>query len=246
MQDQTERMRRLIDDLLSLSRVEMDEHLPPSGVVDMTSLANDTIGALRPQLDAKSIEAGVVSDGPARAIGDRDQLTEVLQNLLENAIKYSAPGSSVRLEVKGDLRRDQVETGPPSLGAESSRLAIASPPPNLPGEFVAVSIRDQGQGIDRRSLPRLSERFFRVDGQKSGPREGTGLGLAIVKHIINRHRGGFVVESALGAGSVFTVALPCAPAQVQQADPEAGSEQASPPPAAEPLPGPPPAEQGAE
>jgi two-component system phosphate regulon sensor histidine kinase PhoR len=237
MQDQTERMRRLIDDLLSLSRVEMDEHLPPDGVVDMASLAHDTLGALRPQLDAKSIEADVAADGPARAVGDRDQLTEVLQNLVENAIKYSAPGSAILLDVKGEQRRDQVEVGPLSLGEDASRLALASPPTNLPGAFVAVSVRDQGQGIDRRDLPRLSERFFRVDGQKSGPREGTGLGLAIVKHIINRHRGGFVVESALGEGSVFTVSLPCAPEQTVQADPhgaDTGADAVSEPTGAEP------------
>ena len=208
MNDQTERMRRLIDDLLSLSRVEMNEHLPPGGETDLTAISEDVIDALRPLLQSKSITAEIIADGPAGAVGDRDELTEVVQNLVENAIKYSPEGSNVRISVAADLGREAAESPPLSLGPEASRLTLAGPPARAGDRFAVVRIADDGQGIERRNLPRLSERFFRVDGQKSGPREGTGLGLAIVKHIVSRHRGGIAVESAPGAGSVFSVFIP--------------------------------------
>ncbi|WP_233128231.1 ATP-binding protein [Maricaulis sp. W15] len=207
MFDQTERMQRLINDLLSLSRVEMDEHVLPGGTADMAAIIDDVVDVLRPQITEKSITLSVEAD-PATAMGDRDQLLEVVMNLVENAIKYSEPGATVTLQLSNDLTRDQAERPGLLLGEGASRLTLAAPSSDAADRFVAVRIRDAGKGIERRNLPRLSERFYRVDGQKSGPREGTGLGLAIVKHIINRHRGGFTVESLPGAGSVFTVFLP--------------------------------------
>ncbi|WP_297736676.1 ATP-binding protein [uncultured Maricaulis sp.] len=207
MFDQTERMQRLINDLLSLSRVEMDEHVPPSSTADLGSIVEDVVDVLRPQLTEKSIELDMQVE-PALAVGDRDQLLEVVMNLVENAIKYSAAGSTVEIRLSANLTRDQAERPGLMLGPEASRLTLAAPASEPGDRFMAVRIRDGGQGIERRNLPRLSERFYRVDGQKSGPREGTGLGLAIVKHIINRHRGGFTVESLPGAGSVFSVFLP--------------------------------------
>ncbi|MCW5724148.1 MAG: histidine kinase [Maricaulaceae bacterium] len=208
MQDQTERMRRLIDDLLSLSRIEMDEHLPPGGKADLSKLAGDIVDALAPLADEKNVTVRVDAGGPARVTGDRDQLLEVAQNLLENAIKYSPSGAEVLIEVRAGLSREAAEKLASPLSPDASRLAIASPPGASGRRYAAMQVRDSGPGIDRRHLPRLSERFYRVDGQKSGPREGTGLGLAIVKHIVNRHRGGLVVESAPGAGSVFTAYFP--------------------------------------
>ena len=208
MFDQTERMQRLINDLLSLSRVEMDEHVPPSGDTDMVALVEDVVAFLRPQLNERDVSLSLTLPDEAGAIGDRDQLTEVVLNLVENAIKYSPEGGSLAITVEGPLARDDAERPPMILGEASSRLTLAAPS-SEPGErYVAVRVRDTGKGIERRNLPRLSERFYRVDGQKSGPKEGTGLGLAIVKHIVNRHRGGFTVESAPGVGSVFSVFLP--------------------------------------
>lgn len=209
MFDQTERMQRLINDLLSLSRVEMDEHVPPSGTADMVAVIEDVVDVLRPQLTDKSINL-VVEAAPAAAVGERDQVLEVVMNLVENAIKYSGAGSTVSLHLESDLTRDQAERPGLLLGDSASRLTLAAPASESHDRYVAVRIRDGGKGIERRNLPRLSERFYRVDGQKSGPREGTGLGLAIVKHIINRHRGGFTVESLPGEGSVFSVFLPLA------------------------------------
>lgn len=212
MYDQTERMRRLIDDLLSLSRVEMDEHLPPSDEVDLAAIAHDTVDVLGPLAREKGILLEADADEAALAIGQRDQLIEVAQNLVENAIKYSPKGSSVVLEVASGLTRDQAEKSGHALGPQAARVSIAQPA-SVSGasssrRYTILRVRDAGAGIERRHLPRLSERFYRVDGQKSGPKEGTGLGLAIVKHIVSRHRGGFVVESAPGEGSVFTVYLP--------------------------------------
>ncbi|HAQ34161.1 MAG: histidine kinase [Maricaulis sp.] len=211
MHDQTERMRRLIDDLLSLSRVEMDEHLPPSDEVDVAAIAHDTVDVMGPQARKKGIVLEAKAEDRAIAIGQRDQVIEVAQNLVENAIKYSGAGSRVVLEVATGLSREEAERSRPPLGDQSARVAIASPTGqggSAPRRYTVLRVRDAGAGIERRHLPRLSERFYRVDGQKSGPKEGTGLGLAIVKHIVSRHRGGFVVESAPGEGSVFSVYLP--------------------------------------
>ena len=219
MFDQTERMQRLINDLLSLSRVEMDEHVPPSGQIDLVDLVRDVTDFLRPQLQDKAIDLTLDLPARATAVGDRDQLTEVALNLVENAIKYSPEGAGVRITVTEPLPRDAVERPPLILGETASRLTLAAPKSETGGRYVALRVQDCGKGIERRNLPRLSERFYRVDGQKSGPKEGTGLGLAIVKHIVNRHRGGFTVESAVGEGSVFSVFLPvCAPKEESAAN----------------------------
>lgn len=209
MREQTDRMRRLIDDLLSLSRVEMNEHLPPSGTVDLRSLLPDVIDSLRPMAEARAISLQVtLPDTPVTVTGDRDQVYEVVENLIENAIKYSIEGRTVEISALDDCPRDRAEHDPERLADTSARLLLAGPPFDPRQRYGVVRVRDYGGGIDRRYLPRLSERFFRVDGQKSGPAAGTGLGLAIVKHIVTRHRGGFSVESAPGTGSRFTVFFP--------------------------------------
>ena len=224
MFDQTERMQRLINDLLSLSRVEMDEHVPPSGLADVSGIIDDVVDVLRPQLAEKSITLDIVpaAASSVAAVGDRDQLLEVVMNLVENAIKYSDAGAGIALEVTTDLSRDQAERPGLILGEGASRLTLAAPAYEAGDRFVAIRVRDSGKGIERRNLPRLSERFYRVDGQKSGPREGTGLGLAIVKHIVNRHRGGFTVESLPGSGSVFSVFLPISKRQIKASETSIG------------------------
>ena len=214
MFDQTERMQRLINDLLSLSRVEMDEHVAPVGTVEPSVVVEDVISFLRPQIDKQNITVDQSLDRAARAIADRDQLTEVVQNLVENAIKYGGQDARIGVTVTGAVSRDEAERPPLGLGQGSSRLTLAAPKVEADSQYVAIRVQDDGKGIQRRDLPRLSERFYRVDGQKSGPKEGTGLGLAIVKHIVNRHRGGFTVESAPGVGSVFSIFLPVDTASV--------------------------------
>lgn len=204
MAAQGARMSRLIDDLLSLSRIEMNEHIAPEGKVDVSAAVSDMIGASQPLLAARqvTVESGL-TDG-VRARGDRDQIAQVLQNLFDNALKYSPLNGRISVQVF-TIPTFEEATAPRS--AEEPRLALLTPDRNDMG-FVAIRVEDQGPGIARTNLSRLSERFYRVEGQKSGEREGTGLGLAIVKHIVNRHRGGLAVASTEGLGSVFTVCLP--------------------------------------
>lgn len=209
---QTERMRRLINDLLSLSRVEMNEHMPPTDQVDLNALTVDVAEALAPVATRRNITLKLAEADSESALvrGDRDQLYEVIENLVQNAIKYSPDGSQVDISVNHGVSRDAAEHLGARIDPESGRLTLTAPALDPDARFGVVRVQDQGGGIERRYLPRLAERFFRVDGQKSGPTSGTGLGLAIVKHIVNRHRGGFTVESAPETGSVFTVFFPVA------------------------------------
>jgi two-component system phosphate regulon sensor histidine kinase PhoR len=209
MRVQTERMRRLIDDLLSLSRVEMNEHMAPTGAVELNQLVGEVAETLHPVIEARGLTLTVtLHDGDASVKGDRDQIYEVIENLVENAVKYSGDNANICLCVYYARTRDGSEHLPERLDPNSGRLTIAAPALDPDARYGVVRVTDKGAGIERRYLPRLSERFFRVDGQKSGPTSGTGLGLAIVKHIVSRHRGGFTVESAPGKGSVFTVFFP--------------------------------------
>ena len=182
MKAQTDRMVRLTDDLLSLSRIEINEHVRPTGSVQISALLSQCAN----QLAAAASEAGCAItlsvDDNFLVLGDGDQLMQVFQNLLENAIKYGGGGKVVEVTAK----QSPISTD--------------------------VTIRDYGAGIADHHIPRLTERFYRVDVQDSRTRGGTGLGLAIVKHILNRHHGKLAIESALGKGSSFTVQLPTAKA----------------------------------
>ena len=194
MEREAERMNRLVSDLLSLSRVESEERMRPSDRVDVVALLQSAVVTLRPMAEEAGVTLAVTGhDRPVEVQGDADQLVQVFTNLIENAIKYGASGGKVEVRVAHSERE----------------LAFRGP-------GIRIDIQDWGEGFDPVHIPRLTERFYRVDGQKSGPKEGTGLGLAIVKHIVNRHRGGFTVESAPGAGSVFSVFLPV-PAAAREA-----------------------------
>lgn len=182
MQDQAERMFRLINDLLSLSRIEMDEHSRPRGSVDMTALLRRLIELLDQK--AKAADLRIETDWPddlPPVRGDSDQLFQVFQNLLDNALKYGAGGEWVSISAQ---RRD--------------------------ARRIAVSVTDRGPGIPQQHQGRLTERFYRVDPARSRELGGTGLGLAIVKHIVSRHRGRLHIASEPGKGSTFTVILPTA------------------------------------
>lgn len=182
MGEQAARMNRLIDDLLSLSRIELIEHQPPSGSVDLRELVTRLAAGFEPRLKERSVALDLrLPDSLPSVVGDADQLTQVLQNLLDNAVKYGGKEGSVRLEV-----------------------AVASGV--RPG--VMVTVADRGAGIPREHLPRLTERFYRVDTGRSRAAGGTGLGLAIVKHIVNRHRGQLSIESEEGVGTTVSVWLP--------------------------------------
>jgi two-component system phosphate regulon sensor histidine kinase PhoR len=195
---QAERMGRLINDLLSLSRIEMSEHVPPSGETDLCQAVTDVMDSLTVLAQQKGVRLKL--DAPKLAgrsilypvIGDRDQIVQVVQNLIDNALKYAPRDSAVSVDVSFDLRLQDAAV---AAVAGASRLVLLRPDRNLHDWYARVTVRDEGPGIRREHLPRLAERFYRVEGQKSGDRLGTGLGLAIVKHIVNRHRGGLVVES---------------------------------------------------
>jgi len=209
MHGQADRMRRLIDDLMSLSRIELGEHIPPSGVVDLRVLVTDVMDALAPLAAGRGVRFDAsLPAAPTLALADRDQIVQVVQNLAENAVKYAPDGGVVRMEVAPNLTLAQAARASAGLDGHFSLIT----PEHAQGRtYVAVRVRDFGPGMARGHLPRLTERFYRVEGQRLR-KPGTGLGLAIVKHIINRHRGGLIVESAPGEGALFTAYLPAAPA----------------------------------
>jgi two-component system phosphate regulon sensor histidine kinase PhoR len=205
MAEQASRMTRLIGDLLSLSRIELNEHVPPEGTVDLGKTAQDVVDAIRPLSAERGVTVCVEGAGAGLAVtGDRDQLVQVIQNLVENAIKYSASGGRVTVSLS---RAGSPEEARATMREAAVSLSLLTPDTPARQGFVVLRVADAGKGIARQHLPRLSERFYRVEGQKSG---GTGLGLAIVKHIVNRHRGGVLVESAEGQGTTFSVYLPAA------------------------------------
>jgi len=183
MAAEAERMNRLVRDLLQLSRVEAEERVRPTERQDIASLIWQAVHALRPMAQIGGVDVEVQGADQAVMIpADPDQMSQVLTNLIENAVKYGGAGKHVLV----------------SLTREAG----------LRGPVVRIAVTDQGEGIDPVHLPRLTERFYRVDGHRSREKGGTGLGLAIVKHIVNRHRGRMVVDSTPGKGSTFAVILP--------------------------------------
>jgi two-component system phosphate regulon sensor histidine kinase PhoR len=186
MRTHAERMSVLIDDLLSLSRIEMRQHVRPTGRVNVASLLGEVVEGLQMQAQEAGVKVNLkLPRSAAEVTGEREELYEVFENLVDNAIKYGADGGRIDIE----------------LAQVSGR----------PGYEYAVNVTDYGVGIEQEHVPRLTERFYRVDAESSRKKKGTGLGLAIVKHIVNRHRGRLVVKSELGAGSTFTVRLPARP-----------------------------------
>ncbi len=186
MERESGRMIRLVNDLLSLSRVEAEERRRPAEQVEIVGLLRSALATHRDQARAAGVELRLeAGEGPVTLRADADQLMQVFHNLVENAVKYGGSGKEVIVRVS-ELTREPVLRGP----------------------AVQVEVIDRGEGIDPLHLPRLTERFYRVDSDRSRQKGGTGLGLAIVKHIVNRHRGRFRIESEVGKGSRFIVILP--------------------------------------
>jgi two-component system phosphate regulon sensor histidine kinase PhoR len=183
------RMRRLIEDLLSLTRIELNEHVRPSGIVQLDRIIREAFAALSPlaEIDDISLELCAPGEVPP-VIGERDELIQLFQNLIHNAIKYGREGGHVCVTLKVV----------PGAGGRGSAAMLSA------------NVKDDGEGIPQDAVPRLTERFYRVDVKRSREKGGTGLGLAIVKHIVNRHQGRMTVESRLGEGSTFTILLPLA------------------------------------
>lgn len=192
MSRQASRMNNLVDDLLSLSRIESHEHRVPTDRVELARLVRTVADTFQIRAEAKAQKIEVsIPPQPPETRGDAVELSQVFENLIGNAVRYGAPNSTIRVTLRAM---------PPTAPAA----------PTAPPERVAVSVADEGEGIPREHLPRLTERFYRVDAARSRELGGTGLGLAIVKHIVNRHRGDLKIESEVGKGSVFTVILPAA------------------------------------
>ena len=188
MEAQAKRMARLIDDLLSLSRIELAAHVKPETRVELLPIVRQVVDALQMLARDRGVTVSVNAPGvPLVVSGDRDELTRVFENLIENALKYGASGKRVDITL--------------------SRAFNVSG-----GEEALVAVRDYGPGIPAEHLPRLTERFYRVDVAESREQGGTGLGLALVKHITNRHRGRLTIESRPGEGATFTMRLPIAAA----------------------------------
>jgi len=184
MAAQAERMTRLIDDLLSLSRIEMRVHVPPRGVVELNEVVNFVAQSLEPVAEAAGISISVEPlPTPARVRGERDELMQLFQNLIHNGIRYGKKSGHVIVRM----------TREPPVDGRLQRISIA--------------VEDDGIGIPPEHLPRLTERFYRVSAAASREKGGTGLGLAIVKHIVTRHRGELKISSSPGEGSTFTVVL---------------------------------------
>ncbi|MFZ1091371.1 MAG: ATP-binding protein, partial [Xanthobacteraceae bacterium] len=184
MHVQADRMARLIDDLLSLSRIELREHLRPDQEVDVAVIVHQVADGLQALANERAVEIAITGpSSPLIVLGERDELMRVFENLVENALKYAASGKRVEIA----LTRAEIASG-----KQEARVAV----------------RDHGPGIAAEHLPRLTERFYRVDVAESRAQGGTGLGLALVKHILNRHDGRLTIESTSGQGATFTVHLP--------------------------------------
>jgi len=204
MQVQAERMRRLIADLLSLSRIELDEHVPPSDRADIAGVAKEIVDSASPVARERDVRIELIApDKAVTVVGERFQLAQVVQNLVDNAIKYTPAGGVVRVEVGDSGDREETAALAGRRWEEAGRVALLTPAAAANRSYAYVRVEDAGPGVARRFLPRLGERFFRVEREMGDERGGTGLGLAIVKHIINRHRGGLLVESQPGRGSAF-------------------------------------------
>jgi two-component system, OmpR family, phosphate regulon sensor histidine kinase PhoR len=186
MREQGRRMARLIEDLLSLSRIEQKEHLRPENVVDLAQITRSVVDALTPMAQDLGVEIRLNAETGVMVAGDRDELLRVAENLIENAIKYG------------------VRADPDAAGV----VDVAVSKKEKEG---ALSVRDYGHGIAPEHLPRLTERFYRVDPTQSRAKNGTGLGLAIVKHILTRHRGRLTITSRVEQGSSFVATVPLHP-----------------------------------
>ncbi len=215
MQVQAERMRRLIDDLLSLSRIELDEHVPPSDRADLAGVAREVVDSMSAVAGERGVSLKLTAPAtPALVVGERFQLAQIVQNLIDNAVKYSKSGDAVMVEIAVAGERDDAVALAGRRWEEAGRIALLSPAAVAGRTYTYVRVEDRGPGIARRFLPRLGERFFRVERELGDERGGTGLGLAIVKHIVNRHRGGLAVESQPGLGSAFAAYIESATDEV--------------------------------
>lgn len=191
MGEQAQRMSRLVQDLLTLSKVEVDAEKPPMGKVDLSSVVRHEVQHFDWTARQKKMQIRLdIKQNTPPVLADEGELAQVVHNLLSNAIKYGAPESDVTISLR-------ISSSFPNVANFRSQ-----------SQAVCLTVRDKGEGIPKEHIPRLTERFYRVDTARTRKIGGTGLGLAIVKHIVHRHRGVLTIDSVVGKGSVFSVYLP--------------------------------------
>jgi|TARA_B110000259_G_scaffold185858_1_gene235793 two-component system phosphate regulon sensor histidine kinase PhoR len=174
------RMEELIQDLLTLSKIEQQEHIRPSHKINLKEILEYVESLYKEKVSQKNLNFHLSLDlNHLNIVGDKDKLIEVFSNLINNAVKYSDPNKNISIQSSIKLKGN-----------------------------LDIAVKDEGIGIPRELLPRISERFFRVDSEKTKKIQGTGLGLAIVKHIVQQHRGEFNIESSEGIGTKVTIRLP--------------------------------------
>ena len=197
MDKETIRMKRLIDDLLVVSKIESDEHIHPTKKVNLIKTLNNVIESLMEYALKKNIQirTNYQLNENLSVLGNEDELVQVFTNIIDNSIKYGKINSSI--DIKAEEVKEQVDQ------SEDKKL--------FPQLILKISVKDESDGIHAKHLSRLTERFYRVDAARSKEIGGTGLGLTIVKHILNKHRGHLDIKSEINQGSTFTVELPIAP-----------------------------------
>lgn len=204
MQQQAERMQRLIDDLLSLRRIEIVEHLVPTETADLYLATRAAIEAAKPIAKKKGVK--IKYNGPKEVLvkGAQDELVQLALNIIDNGISITPEGESVLVHVEQveNISADKVYSDNPEFEDATRRSIVETT--ELNGPLAILRIQDKGIGFDPEHIPRIGERFYKAGDRK----RGTGLGLAIVKHIMRRHRGGLFVESKKGVGTIFTILLP--------------------------------------
>ena len=197
MDKETIRMKRLIDDLLVVSKIESDEHIHPTKKVNLIKTLNNVIESLMEYALKKNIQirTNYQLNENLSVLGNEDELVQVFTNIIDNSIKYGKINSSI--DIKAEEVKEQTDQ------SEDKKL--------FPQLILKISVKDESDGIHAKHLSRLTERFYRVDAARSKEIGGTGLGLTIVKHILNKHRGHLDIKSEINQGSTFTVELPIAP-----------------------------------
>ena len=212
MQQQAERMQRLINDLLSLRRIEIVEHLAPEETADLYLATRAAMDAVKPL--AKNLGVKIKYNGPKEAlvVGIQDKLVQLVLNILDNAMLVTPEKGSIdlSLEIMDEWQAIALYSNDAKFEYAPRREIVS---PIEPGRgFAVLRIKDKGPGFAPEHLPRIGERFYKIEGHTNREKQGTGLGLAIVKHIMRRHRGGLFIESAEGVGTIFTILLPLPPA----------------------------------
>ena len=211
MQSQAERMQRLIDDLLSLRRIEQTEHMAPNETADLYLAVKAAIEAVEPLAHKRKVSIRLSGETEALVMGHQDELIQLILNLLDNAVKISGAKTNVTISIEhSESWRPGQAFSDTEFSNEASNRRIVSPVKIDQAHYI-LRLRDQGPGFARDHLPRIGERFYRIAGDLNSKEKGTGLGLAIVKHITRRHRGGLLIQSGPGEGTEFTVLLPATP-----------------------------------